>query len=41
MERTERVLSKVVAVEMSLKERAHLAVSRSRVVEDEKVELEG
>jgi hypothetical protein len=39
--RTERVLSKVVSFKMRLEERAHLAVSRSGVVEDEEVKLEG
>lgn len=40
LERTERVLSEVVSVEVGLEERAHLRVSRTRVSEDEEVELE-
>ena len=39
-ERTKRVLSEVVSVEVGLEERAHLRVSRTRVSEDEEVKLE-
>ena len=38
--RTKRVLIKVVPNEMCLKERTHLCISRTRVVQDEKVDFE-
>lgn len=38
--RTERVLGKVVALEVGLEEGAHLRVARARLVEDEEVDLE-
>jgi len=41
IQRTWRTLGEVVANEVSLEQRWHLRVSRSRVVEDEEVCLEG
>jgi len=40
MERTERILSEIISFEMSLKQTAHLRITRSRMVEDEEVKFE-
>ena len=40
IKRTERVLSEIISFEMSLKQTAHLRITRSRMVEDEEVKFE-
>lgn len=38
--RTERIKSKVVSFQVSLEQRAHLSITRTRVVQDDEMDLE-